>query len=77
MAIGFAIANSILLEGPEGLVVVDTTESQDAAQEILAHFRNISSKPIKAIVYTHNHPDHVRGAKVGNHQFTHIMLIGY
>ena len=64
MAIGFAVANSILLEGPDGLVIVDTTESEEAAREILQHFRNISSKPIVAVVYTHNHPDHCRGAKV-------------
>ena len=65
VAVGFALANSILLEGPDGLVIVDTTESEDAGKEILQHFRNISSKPIRAIVYTHNHADHCRGARVG------------
>lgn len=65
MAVGFALANSIMLEGPDGLVIVDTTESEDAAREIMQQFRNISSKPVKAIVYTHFHADHVRGARVG------------
>ena len=64
VAIGFALSNSILLEGPKGLVIVDTTESIDAAREILQHFRNISSKPIRAIIYTHNHADHCRGTRV-------------
>ncbi|XP_069112681.1 linear primary-alkylsulfatase-like isoform X1 [Argopecten irradians] len=62
VAIGYALANSILLEGPTGLVVVDVTESTEAASKILAAFRNISDKPIQAIVYTHNHADHTIGA---------------
>jgi len=65
VAIGFALANSILIDGPEGLIVVDTTESPEAATEILKEFRRIvPNKQIKAIVFTHNHPDHVNGAKV-------------
>ena len=72
MAIGFAIANSILLEGPEGLVIVDTTESIEAAREILQHFRNISSKPIVAVVYTHSHADHCTGTKVRSAWCSHV-----
>lgn len=65
MAIGFAIANSILLEAPEGLIVVDTTESAQAAREVLQEFRKVSNKPIKAIIYTHFHTDHTSGGGVG------------
>lgn len=64
MAIGFAIANSILLEAPEGLIIVDTTENVEAAREVLQEFRKISVKPIKAIIYTHYHIDHVAGTEV-------------
>ncbi|XP_060073744.1 linear primary-alkylsulfatase-like [Ylistrum balloti] len=62
VAIGYALANSILLEGPNGLVVVDVTESTQSGAKIMAAFRNISDKPIKAIVYTHSHADHTIGA---------------
>jgi len=66
VAVGFALANSILLEGEKGVVVVDVTESVEAARAILALFRKYySSKPITDIVYTHNHGDHVFGAEVG------------
>ena len=61
LAIGYALGNSILLVGPEGLVIIDTTESADSAKEIFAEFRNISQKPVRAIVYTHNHADHILG----------------
>ncbi|OWF47150.1 alkyl/aryl-sulfatase BDS1-like [Mizuhopecten yessoensis] len=63
MAIGFALGNSIMLIAPEGLIIVDVTESIVAAKAILEEFRKISKKPIKALVYTHNHADHIGGAQ--------------
>jgi alkyl sulfatase BDS1-like metallo-beta-lactamase superfamily hydrolase len=62
VAIGYGIANSILLEGDDGLVIVDTMETREAAEKVRAEFRRISSKPVKAIIYTHSHPDHIGGA---------------
>lgn len=61
VAIGYALANSILLEGDDGLVIVDVTESAESAREVYQAFRKISDKPIKALIYTHNHADHVFG----------------
>jgi alkyl sulfatase BDS1-like metallo-beta-lactamase superfamily hydrolase len=63
VAIGWGIANSILVEGDDGVLVVDTMESREQAAEVLAEFRKITEKPIRAIIYTHNHPDHVMGAQ--------------
>ena len=63
MAINFAIANSIMLIGETGIVIVDTTESIFAAREINKRFREITNKPVKGIIYTHNHLDHVIGTR--------------
>ncbi|MEQ1439367.1 alkyl sulfatase dimerization domain-containing protein [Fontimonas sp. SYSU GA230001] len=64
VAIGFGIANSILLEGDDGVIVVDTMESAESARAVLTEFRKLTDKPVKAIIYTHSHPDHIGGAGV-------------
>ena len=64
VAVGYALANSILIEGDDGVIIIDTTESQAAALAIKAEFDKITSKPVHAIVYTHNHPDHVNGSRI-------------
>ena len=64
MAIGYALANSIMVIGQDGVIIVDVTESYDSAKEIFAEFRKITNKPVTDIIYTHNHADHVYGAKV-------------
>jgi alkyl sulfatase BDS1-like metallo-beta-lactamase superfamily hydrolase len=64
VAIGFGIANSIMIEGTDGLIIVDTMTTREEAAEVLKAFRKISRKPIKAIIYTHSHPDHILGAEV-------------
>ena len=62
-AVGFGLANSILIEGKDGLIIVDTMESVENAGMVFDEFKKISDKPVRAIIYTHNHGDHVFGAK--------------
>lgn len=62
VAIGYGLANSIMLEGEDGIIIVDTMETEEEGRTVLAEFRKITDKPIKAIIYTHNHTDHVFGA---------------
>jgi alkyl sulfatase BDS1-like metallo-beta-lactamase superfamily hydrolase len=62
-AVGFGLANSTMIVGRDGVIIVDTMESVDAAQAAMAEFRKITDKPVKAIVYTHNHTDHINGVK--------------
>lgn len=62
-AVGFGGANATMIVGRDGVIIVDTMESVDAAKNILAEFRKLTDKPVKAIVYTHNHTDHTMGVK--------------
>ncbi len=60
-AVGFGIANSTMIVGRDGLVIVDTMESVDAAKAAMTEFRKITDKPVKAVILTHNHSDHING----------------
>jgi alkyl sulfatase BDS1-like metallo-beta-lactamase superfamily hydrolase len=62
-AVGFGLSNVIMIAGRDGVVIIDTAESVEAAQAAFAELRKITDKPIKAIVYTHNHTDHILGVK--------------
>ncbi|MDD5205762.1 MAG: alkyl/aryl-sulfatase [Desulfobacterales bacterium] len=62
-AVGYGLANSIMIEGTEGLIVVDTMTTVEEGRAVLEAFRTVSNKPVKAVIYTHSHPDHVFGAE--------------
>ncbi|MEM9581220.1 MAG: alkyl sulfatase dimerization domain-containing protein [Pseudomonadota bacterium] len=62
--IGYAASNVYVIEGQTELCIVDTTESTGAATSILRDLREITDKPIKQILYTHSHRDHISGASV-------------
>ncbi len=60
-AVGFDGANSIMIEGDDGIIIVDTLSTYEDAKEVIAEFRKITDKPVKAIIYSHGHLDHVHG----------------
>ena len=71
-AVGFNLANTIVLVGPDnGLIVVDTLGSDGSAKVALEAIRVKGAikadadgrLPIKAIIYTHNHIDHTAGVQ--------------
>lgn len=62
VAVGFSPANVSMIDGDEGLVIIDTGMSVDDGTRIMEEFRKLSDKPVKAIVFTHAHGDHTGGA---------------
>ena len=62
-AVGYSLANSILIEGDDGVIIVDTLSSVGAGREAMAEFRKFTAKPVVAVIYTHFHPDHTQGAR--------------
>ena len=61
-AFGYSVVNCTLIEGEESCILVDTMTGMDNAGVVAAEFRKITDKPIRTIVYTHFHADHVSGA---------------
>ena len=72
VAVGFALANAIMIEGDGSNVIIDTTGTVETAQEVKDLFDSINSNPVEAIIYTHNHGDHTYGASVFAEDSTEI-----
>jgi len=78
VARGYNRDNPTLIEGSNGLIVVDPGESIPAAQAAKdafnLHLDNIfDRKPVKAIIYTHEHDCHIHGASVFAGEHTEII----
>jgi alkyl sulfatase BDS1-like metallo-beta-lactamase superfamily hydrolase len=78
VARGFNRDNPTLIEGVNGLIVVDPGESIPAAQIVKnafnEHLDNIfDKKPVKAVIYTHHHDCHIHGAAVFADEHTEII----
>jgi alkyl sulfatase BDS1-like metallo-beta-lactamase superfamily hydrolase len=73
LARGFALGSVQMVITDEGLVIIDTTESKEAAREIFDKFREITTKPVRFIIYTHGHLDHVCGTPVFLEEGTEVV----
>jgi alkyl sulfatase BDS1-like metallo-beta-lactamase superfamily hydrolase len=61
---GFDLSNMHVVEGEEGIVVIDPLISAETAAAALALYReHRGERPVAGLVYTHCHIDHFGGAK--------------
>jgi glyoxylase-like metal-dependent hydrolase (beta-lactamase superfamily II) len=57
-------ANAGFVVGDDGIAVIDTFENEPAAHALLGEIRMVSKLPIKFVINTHYHLDHVAGNAV-------------
>jgi cyclase len=57
-------SNAGFVIGDDGVVVIDTFQDADAARQLLAEIQKLTKLPVKFVVNTHYHLDHVTGNAV-------------
>jgi alkyl sulfatase BDS1-like metallo-beta-lactamase superfamily hydrolase len=58
------MGNIAFIEGTDGVIVIDTGIGTEFARRAYAKMREVTQKPVVAIVYTHHHADHTAGTNV-------------
>lgn len=58
------ISNAGFVITRDGVVVIDALGSPELARELIAQIRRITRKPIRYVIVTHYHADHIYGLQV-------------
>jgi len=53
--VGNGLSNQTFVEGPDGIIAIDTGESTEEMREAIVELRKVTSRPIVAVLYTHFH----------------------
>ena len=63
VAVGYGQSNMTMVVGRDGVLLIDCLETEEHARQALSDLRRCSDKPIRAVIYTHSHPDHISGVR--------------
>jgi cyclase len=70
-------SNSLFIVGDTGVIVVDAQSSSARTRETLAALRTITTKPVRTLINTHWHDDHVVGNEVYAAAFPGLEIIAH
>lgn len=70
-------ANNLFVIGDDGVLVVDTNFGPSSTRQVLAELRRVTDKPVKYVVNTHPHDDHVLGNAVYREAYPNAEFIGH
>jgi cyclase len=70
-------SNSVFIINDDDVVVVDTTLTPGSAREELAALRRLTTKPVKYVINTHWHDDHIMGNQVYRDAFPGAEFIAH
>lgn len=61
-AIDYDMANASMVEVSDGYVAIDAASNPDLGRAIRAEWEQRAGGPVRAVLYTHSHSDHIGGA---------------
>ena len=50
VAVGYGNANMMMVVGTDGMLLIDSMETEEAARQALGDLRTVSDKPIRALI---------------------------
>lgn len=75
---GYAVeSNSGFIECDEHLVVIDAQSNDATTSRVLAAIRRHSGKPVRYLINTHWHDDHIVGNRIYREAFASMQVIGH
>ena len=75
-AVGYDVSNIAMIEGETGIILIDAGMSPVRMEKLRLKFREITHKPIKAIIITHGHGDHFGGIQAFLDEGSHPQVWG-
>jgi cyclase len=69
--------NNVFIIGKKEVVVVDSNISAAYSREVIAALRKITDKPVKFLVNTHWHEDHIGGNRAWSEAYPDIQFVGH
>jgi len=73
----YVFANALIVIRERDVVVVDTHQSPSAARVLIDEIRKLTPLPVRYVVNTHWHGDHVYGNQSYQEQFDGVEFIGH
>ncbi|CAN5459098.1 alkyl/aryl-sulfatase [soil metagenome] len=61
---GYGHSNASFIIGNESVILIDTLDTDVRAAKLASIIAEKTDKPVKTIIFTHGHPDHVSGSSV-------------
>ena len=68
-------ANSLVVIGDSGVLVVDAQFTRLATQQTLSAIRHLTTKPVRYLINTHWHDDHAAGNQVYRDTFPNVEIV--
>jgi cyclase len=69
--------NSVFIVGDQDVIVVDTNFTLTSARESIAALKKITDKPVRYVVNSHFHDDHVTGNQIYRETWPGVEFIGH
>ena len=69
--------NSLIVVGADGVLVLDSGRTPDSARTMMSEIRKLTDKPIRVVVNSHWHDDHIFGNQAYQDAFPDVRIIAH